>query len=97
MSAKKTAMSGSADKIGTSTLDARGLRCPMPVIRMEALLRRLGPAARIKIIADDPVAAIDIPHFARGAGCACEKLEAPQGVCVFLVTREKKPPPPLAR
>lgn len=69
------------------TLDARGLRCPLPVIRMEAALRRLLPGARLRVISDDPVAAIDIPHFAAEAGHPCQRLSADPGVCVFLVTR----------
>lgn len=72
-------------------IDARGLSCPLPVIRMEAMLRRLSPGGRVKITADDPIAAVDIPHFAALAGCACERLESPAGLCVFLVTRGEKP------
>jgi tRNA 2-thiouridine synthesizing protein A len=73
------------------TVDARGLRCPLPVIRMEAALRRLPPGGQLRVIADDPVAAVDIPHFALAAGCACERRPAPAGLCVFLVTRAEKP------
>jgi tRNA 2-thiouridine synthesizing protein A len=73
------------------TLDARGLRCPLPVIRMEAALRRLAPGARLRVIADDPVAAVDIPHFAAEAGHDCERLAADPSICVFLVTRAEKP------
>ncbi len=73
------------------TLDARGLRCPLPVIRMEAVLRRLAPGARLRVIADDPVAAVDIPHFAAEAGHGCERLATDLSICVFLVTRAEKP------
>lgn len=72
-------------------LDARGLRCPLPVIRMEAVLQRLAPGATIKILSDDPVAAVDIPHFAKEGGHSCEALPAEGGICVFLVTRGQKP------
>lgn len=73
------------------TLDTRGLRCPLPVIRMEAALRRLGPGKTLKILSDDPVAVIDIPHFAREGGHACVEGPGGDGVCVFLVTRGEKP------
>ncbi len=72
-------------------LDARGLRCPLPVLRMEAALRRLPPGGRLRLIADDPVAAVDIPHFARAAGHRCVIEPAAPGSCVFLVTRAEKP------
>lgn len=74
-----------------TVIDATGLRCPLPVIRMEAALRRLPPGGRVRILADDPVAAVDIPHFARQAGWRCERLQGPDGVCVFLVTQAEKP------
>lgn len=72
-------------------IDARGLRCPLPVLKMEAALRRLPPGGRVRITADDPVAAVDIPHFAAEGGHACERLAGPDGLCVFLVTRGEKP------
>ncbi|MGF1544306.1 MAG: sulfurtransferase TusA family protein [Parvularculaceae bacterium] len=68
-------------------IDARGLRCPMPVVKLEAALRRLGPAARVRILADDPVAPVDIPHASLEAGCIAERLPDAGGACVFLVTR----------
>ena len=72
-------------------LDARGLRCPLPVIRMEAVLRRLPPGARLLIQADDPIARVDIPHFAAEGGHQCEKGPDGEAFCVFLVTRGEKP------
>lgn len=76
-------------------LDATGYRCPMPVIRMEAKLRRMAAGERLLVRADDPVAAIDIPHFCREAGhdAARRPDEGPPDapVCVFLVTRGPNP------
>ncbi|MEM1396941.1 MAG: sulfurtransferase TusA family protein [Pseudomonadota bacterium] len=63
---------GSGDAI-TRTLDARGLRCPMPVIKAEAALRKIAPGSRLNIIVDDPVAVVDIPHFCAEAGHMVEK------------------------
>ncbi|MEZ5892734.1 MAG: sulfurtransferase TusA family protein [Parvularculaceae bacterium] len=71
-------------------LDARGLRCPLPVIRMEAALRRLAPGGKLRIAADDPIAAVDIPHFAHEGGHRCERLPSDEDVCVFMVTRGEK-------
>lgn len=76
-------------------VDATGYRCPMPVIRMEAALRRIGPGERLLVRADDPLAAIDIPHFCREAGHDATRLADEAGrrapVCVFLVTRGPNP------
>lgn len=75
-------------------LDATGYRCPLPVILLERELRRRAPGEQIEIVADDPIAAVDIPHFARAAGARAERLAAgpgaAPGTCVFLVTAGKK-------
>ena len=68
-------------------LDLRGYRCPVPVIRLEAALRSLPPGAIISAIADDPVAAVDIPHFCAEAGHGVVRLPDQGGACVFQVTR----------
>lgn len=72
-------------------INARGLRCPLPVLRMEAVLRRLAPGERLRIVADDPIAAVDIPFFAHEGGHGCVRITPVEGsgagICVFLVTR----------
>lgn len=49
-------------------IDARGLMCPLPVLRTAKVLRALHPGARLQVLADDPIAVIDIPNFCREAG-----------------------------
>jgi tRNA 2-thiouridine synthesizing protein A len=71
------------------TVDARGLRCPMPVIRLERALRSAPHGAVVRIAADDLVAPVDIAHFAREAGWECRRLADENGACVFLVTRNE--------
>ncbi|WP_411285241.1 sulfurtransferase TusA family protein [Lapillicoccus sp.] len=46
-------------------LDARGQRCPMPVIRLGALLKDLPPGAGVLLLATDPAARTDVPAFCR--------------------------------
>ncbi|MBI1364579.1 MAG: sulfurtransferase TusA family protein [Alphaproteobacteria bacterium] len=69
-----------------AVIDARGYRCPMPVLLMERAFRRRPADAALKILADDPLAVVDIPHFARAAGRVCRRLPDDAGACVFLVT-----------
>jgi len=74
-------------------LDLRGHRCPVPVIRLEAALRRLAPGEEITVLADDPVAAVDIPHFCQAGGHKTRRLpdQGENGeICVFRVTRGPK-------
>ena len=51
-------------------LDARGLRCPLPVIRLAALARGLEPGAVVAVIWTDPAARHDVPAWARMRGRA---------------------------
>ncbi|MEX0645708.1 MAG: sulfurtransferase TusA family protein [Parvularculaceae bacterium] len=75
------------DEIPAAIIDARGYRCPMPVILMEKALRGLAFGGTVRIVADDPLSAIDIPHFAGAAGARTVRLPDQDGACVFLVTR----------
>jgi tRNA 2-thiouridine synthesizing protein A len=45
-------------------VDARGHRCPVPTLRLARALEGLPPSVRIRLLADDPMARIDVPHFA---------------------------------
>ena len=74
-------------------IDARGYRCPMPVLLMERALRRSPADTALKILADDPLATIDIPHFAARWKRAWRRLPDEAGACVFLVTAQGKQPP----
>jgi tRNA 2-thiouridine synthesizing protein A len=67
-------------------VDATGWRCPMPVLLMERALRRLGPGESLVVAADDPLAAVDIPHYCAARGASARRLQGPEGVCVFQVT-----------
>lgn len=53
---------------GPAVLDARGQRCPLPVIRLGALLRDLPPGALVQLVATDPAARTDVPAFCRMRG-----------------------------
>lgn len=46
-------------------LDARGLLCPMPVIRTQNEIYRLAPGDTLEVIASDPGALNDIPAWCR--------------------------------
>jgi len=51
-----------------NVIDARGLMCPLPVLRTAKALRSVASGTVVTIWADDPVAVIDIPHFCVEAG-----------------------------
>jgi tRNA 2-thiouridine synthesizing protein A len=49
-------------------IDVRGLKCPLPVLKAAKRMERLAAGARCIVIATDPMAAIDIPHFCSEKG-----------------------------
>lgn len=49
-------------------VDAVGLLCPLPVLRARKVLIGLRPGDVVRLLADDPAAIVDIPHFCDAAG-----------------------------
>lgn len=49
-------------------LDARGLRCPLPVIRLADRTRSADPGTVVEVLATDPAARADIPAWCRMRG-----------------------------
>ena len=52
----------------TVVVDARGLRCPLPVIRLAQRVRELEPGTVVEVWATDPAAAADVPAWCRMRG-----------------------------
>jgi tRNA 2-thiouridine synthesizing protein A len=68
-------------------VDARGHRCPVPTLRLRRALEAAPAGARVRLYADDPMARIDVPHFAAEAGVELiERTEVGAGFS-FLVAK----------
>jgi len=72
---------------GSSVVDARGHRCPTPTLILRRALEALEPGAAVAILADDPLARIDIPHFAAAEGHKLESLTTDGGVIRAVVRK----------
>ena len=55
-----------------TTVDARGLACPLPAVKARGALARVPPGAVLVVLATDPEAPIDVAAVAADAGCAFE-------------------------
>lgn len=55
-----------------SVVDARGLRCPIPVIRLARRAQSLAGGDRLTVWSTDPAAVYDVPAWARMRGHAIE-------------------------
>jgi tRNA 2-thiouridine synthesizing protein A len=51
-------------------VDARGHRCPVPTLKLQKALAKALPGQVVRLLADDPMARIDVPHFAAQHGCS---------------------------
>ena len=49
-------------------LDARGLKCPLPVLRARKAMQRLAPGAVLQVLATDPGAVKDFEAFCEATG-----------------------------
>ncbi|PIE15740.1 MAG: preprotein translocase subunit TatB [Rhodobacterales bacterium] len=49
-------------------IDALGLLCPLPVLKLRKRLQNHPSGAVVCLLADDPAAVIDVPHFCNEAG-----------------------------
>ena len=53
-----------------TTLDARGLACPLPAVKARRALAAVPPGAALVVLATDPESPIDVAAVAADAGCA---------------------------
>lgn len=49
-------------------VDAIGLLCPLPVLKLQKALRRCAIGERVTLLATDPASQIDVPHFCNETG-----------------------------
>ena len=69
-------------------LDARHLLCPLPVLRLRKALAALPSGATVALVATDPAAVLDVPHFcAQGGHHLLASGPLPDGARRYLVRR----------
>lgn len=73
--------------IPNDTLDARGLLCPLPVLKLRKRLKTMATGDIIAMQADDPAAVIDVPHFCAESGHALLSSTEAEGVQTYLIRK----------
>jgi len=68
-------------------LDARGLICPLPVLRARRMLAQMAEGEVLRVLADDPMALIDLPHFCSDSGHLHLEVGEADGGQVHLIRR----------
>ena len=72
----------------TTTLDTKGLKCPLPVLRARKALKSVEPGGLLEVLATDPSATQDFKAFCETTGVEMLSAEETDGVLVF---RLRKP------
>ncbi len=68
-------------------LDARGLLCPLPVLKARKRLMALAQGEELRVLADDPAAAIDMPHFCAEQGHELLAAEEQGDATLYLIRK----------
>jgi tRNA 2-thiouridine synthesizing protein A len=66
-------------------IDARGLKCPEPVMMARNALRRVDDDALVKLVATDPSTQRDIPTMCRFMGHRLVSESVDEGVLTFVI------------
>lgn len=69
-------------------MNLRGLKCPLPALRVRKMLSSLKSGDRIVAECTDPLAAIDIPNLLRQTGDALEGKEEAEGLLTFRILKK---------
>ena len=75
--------------IGLIELDATGLLCPLPVLKLQKKIKSIKEKERIKLITDDPAAVVDVPHFCKEQGHHLIEILDQNGYDLFVIERGK--------
>ncbi len=71
-----------------AVLDAVGLLCPLPVLKARKRLQALAAGQVLKVLADDPAAVVDIPHFCAEAGHVLLDQSAEGAARAYLIRKK---------
>jgi len=75
-----------------TSLDLRGLKCPLPALRTRKALRQLAADEVLVVSCTDPLSALDIPHLVRETGDHLEHHEQADGLFIFHIRRGAETP-----
>jgi tRNA 2-thiouridine synthesizing protein A len=68
-------------------IDARGLSCPMPLVKARQALMVLDPGATVCVLATDPASRRDFTDFADATGHRLIEIREEQGVLWLVVEK----------
>lgn len=73
------------------TLDAKGLKCPLPVLKAKLALNRMSAGEILHVAATDPHSIIDFQAYCARTGHEIIQTIDTDGVIEFLIRRASNP------
>ena len=70
-----------------AVLDARGLKCPLPVLKLRKRLKAISAGETIEVMTDDPAAAVDVPFYCMESGHELVSQDQNDGGMRFVVRK----------
>ncbi|NQW09708.1 MAG: sulfurtransferase TusA family protein [Alphaproteobacteria bacterium] len=67
------------------TLDVRGLKCPLPVLKARKAIKDVPDGGLLEVLATDPAAMLDFRHYCNQSGH--ELVSAEEGAVLRFVIR----------
>jgi tRNA 2-thiouridine synthesizing protein A len=68
-------------------VDARGLVCPLPVLRARKAIKSLALGEILEIHATDPASRLDVPHFCDATGNELLETRMEGDVLIFRIRK----------
>lgn len=69
------------------TLDATGLKCPLPVLKAKKAMRSVAAGDILKVLATDPDSPKDFQHFCTTTGDELLSTSQEAGVFTYLIRK----------
>jgi TusA-related sulfurtransferase len=71
----------------TATLDAKGLSCPMPVVKARLEIEKLGAGDVLQVIATDPGSVSDFDNWTKMSGHELLESSQDDGIYTYLIRK----------
>lgn len=74
-------------KLDYQTLDCLGLKCPLPVLKAHKHLKAMVAGEILRVLADDPMAPLDLEHMAQEEGHLLLEITTDHGQTSALIQK----------
>jgi len=74
--------------VNATTLDARGLKCPMPIVRTAQAIKNVASGELLEVLTTDPGAVADFAAWSRSTGNELVEQTIADGVYRFVLRRK---------